>query len=409
MPREGNNADFHGLFDYLERSRINTVLTNHPALYRTYLEQFWRSARVIVPDGIPGEDGQLPVFPPPFIRFTVNNQQFHFTAADLRLILNLGTVEEEAGPTEFPNDQIWNCFARMGCVLPQQRFAVPKSGFCGKWRYLAHILVTSLSNRFSGHDQINRKVASQMVALTLNRPYSFSNYFFEILREHIADIATARFLMLPRVVMTIINHFLPNLPPQGEIYEVKTPMSRIYAMMRHSKVINHPDPPLFGHLIDPNFVEPVEGEAPGGGNDDDAPPPPPGPQQPPPQQPPHQQPPPEQQPPLQQPEIEAGAVPEDQDRIDDAAFNEILAQTEGAPENVARGVINAALNIPEDDVDQVENFEGLDNLDNQDVYVSPGGEVSNQHLGTFFSCILSLSKMCFIMLIQVTHNKTIKI
>jgi len=272
MPREPNNADFYGLFDYLERSRINTVLTNHPALYRTYLEQFWRDARVIVPDAIPGENGQLPVFPPPFIRFTVNNQQFQFTAADLRLILNLGTVAEEDGPTEFPNEQIWDCFERMGFALPTRRFAVPKSGFYGKWRYFAHILVTSLSNRFSGHDQINRKVASQMVALTLNRPYSFSNYFFEILRDHVAEIATARFLMLPRIVMTIINHFLPNLPPQNEIYEVKTPMFRIYAMMRNTKLANPPDPPLFGHLIDPNFVEPVEGEAPGGGNDDDAPP-----------------------------------------------------------------------------------------------------------------------------------------
>ena len=398
MPRDQHNVDFHGLFDYFERSRINTILTNHPALYRGYLEDFWRDIRVIIPDAIPGENGQLPVFPPPFIRFSINNQQFQFTAADLRLILNLGTVAEEDGPTEFPNDLLWGCFHRMGFTLPIQRFAVPKSGFYGKWRYFAHVLVTSLSNRHSGHDQINRKVASQMVALTLNRPYSFSNYFFEILRDHIADIGTGRaqFLMLPRIVMTIINHFLPDLPPQQEIYEVGTPLQRIYAMMRKTKqdpdLPPPPDPPLFGHLINPNYVapaegweDPVEGAAPGGGNDDNAPPPPPSPQQPPHQQPPHQQPPPEQQPPLQQPEIEAGTVPEDQGRIDDAAFNEILAQTEHVPENVARGVINAALNVPEDDVDQVEDFPGLDNLDNQDVYIPAGGEVSNQHLGIFFS------------------------
>ena len=114
MPRDQHNVDFHGLFDYFERSRINTVLTNHPALYRGYLEDFWRDIRVIIPDAIPGENGQLPVFPPPFIRFSINNQQFQFTAADLRLILNLGTVAEEDGPTEFPNDLLWGCFHRMG-------------------------------------------------------------------------------------------------------------------------------------------------------------------------------------------------------------------------------------------------------------------------------------------------------
>jgi hypothetical protein len=132
----------------------------------------------------------------------------------------------------------------------------------------------SISNRRAGFDMINKEVASQMVALTLNRPYPFSKYFFKILCDQIDAEPHGRFLMLPRLVMAIINHFIPNLQPQEDIILPTFTSNRIFTVMKNNREHRQMrDPNLFGHLIDPNFGVPMPAAA--GGNNAPPPPPPP--------------------------------------------------------------------------------------------------------------------------------------
>ena len=208
-PNQPNTQEYHGLFAYLARSRIHFALTHSPVLYADYLQEFWRTAINVVVQGIPA------------IRATVNGVPITFTAGMLREILHLGTVAEEDGPVEFSEELIHGCFLRMGFV---GNLAHPfhKHGFRGKWRFLGYMMLVCMSNRRAGFDAVNLQVASQLVALVLNKPYSFSQYIFNNLRTQVNAVGAARFLMMPRFVMTIINHFVPGLPPQ-ELYYVWNP------------------------------------------------------------------------------------------------------------------------------------------------------------------------------------------
>ena len=115
---QSTTADYHGLLDYLVRSRIRFALTTNPPLYETYLRQFWNTV-IQVQMG----DHQV-------LRATVNDHQFQFSAGDLRTILHLGEASDENGGVEFDQQLLHTCFPRMGYAGPMVKW-----GFFGKWRY----------------------------------------------------------------------------------------------------------------------------------------------------------------------------------------------------------------------------------------------------------------------------------
>ena len=51
---------------------------------------------------------------------------------------------------------------------------------------------------------------SAMVALTLNKPYNFSNYVFTSMKDNLL-IRPQKFLMYPRFVQMLLNRLAPNL------------------------------------------------------------------------------------------------------------------------------------------------------------------------------------------------------
>ena len=372
---QSTTDDYHGMLDYLVRSRLRFALTTNPPLYESYLRQFWDTV-IQVQIG----DHQV-------LRATVSGHQFQFSAGDLRTILHLGEVSEENGGVEFDQALLHACFPRMGYAGPMvnDQYVHPflKWGFFGKWRYFAHILLVGVSNRRSGFDAINLNVASQLVALTLNRPYSFSQYFYEAIREQI-NPKGPRFMIMPRFVMSIINHFCPNLPPVGNVLVLDKIPKRIFKDLKVYKGNARPavtfDPPLFGHLVDPNFVANDDWElaipVPGAGNDQ-PPPPPPRPQQPPPPPRPQQPPPPPrpqqpQQQPQPQPPLQPQPAAHNPDVADNIAVVEMLAQVRHMPQAEGEAFVAGALQ-DQPQPDDADEFAGLRDIPMPDFDFTQGG------------------------------------
>ena len=135
-----------------------------------------------------------------------------------------------------------------------------KKGFFGRWRYLAHVLLVSLSNKKTGWDTLNQEAQAQMVGIVYNKPYSFSKFFFNEFRKQISARGITMFLMYPRFVMMIINDRLPNFPVVKPVRKVTTLVKRSYNefITRNANDPNALDVDLFGAIVDINYATPSD-------------------------------------------------------------------------------------------------------------------------------------------------------
>lgn len=97
-------APFQQIVSFLMRSRITYILTHSCSVHVVHLRLFWENISY---------DSSVQ---PPVIRTRVYQRDIAFSAADLRTILALGTVEQEDGPTEFPAAMREGALQRMGYV-----------------------------------------------------------------------------------------------------------------------------------------------------------------------------------------------------------------------------------------------------------------------------------------------------
>ena len=263
-PDQHNSEHFHEMFDYIARSRLFFAFCDSPRLVRQYIDSFWSTAHEVMVEGHS------------FVCATVGGITFDFNAATLRTVLHLGAepeveAEEEVELT-YEFELLLRCFQRMGFV-GAVKLPFDKSGFQGRWRYLAYALLVCLSNRKAGFDQLSAQTASQMVALVYNRPYPFSRYFYQEFLDQINARGRKRFLLYPRFVMAIVRHFCPNLVyDQGPRYVLHAWPSRLFADLEANtrNVAGLNDPPLFGHLINPNYRSRLENDMFVDDNDEDS-------------------------------------------------------------------------------------------------------------------------------------------
>ena len=120
-----------------------------------------------------------------------------------------------------------------------------------------HILIMCISSRRAGFDGMGQHMQSAMVALTLNKPYNFSKYVFDSMKDNIAASAK-RFILFPRFVQLMLNATMPNLQPDGHPMALTHMNKRILADFGQSGKAAAPlSVPLFGHIIDAAYVEPA--------------------------------------------------------------------------------------------------------------------------------------------------------
>ena len=174
-----------------------------------------------------------------------------------------------------------------------------------------HVLIVCLSARKAGLDDIGQTMQYAMVALVLNKPYNFSRYIFSSMANNISS--PQKFLMFPRFVQLLMNAQVADLPMVGQPLNLTQMLKRIFAdCKQYGKYVTPDDTPLFGHIVDPNYVAPT--------NDNWLEPAQPPPDQQAPDQAPQQAP--EQDPPQQQPPQEHAPAHSEESTDDDDAQHE---------------------------------------------------------------------------------------
>ncbi|KAL8256234.1 hypothetical protein R6Q59_031301 [Mikania micrantha] len=98
-PTTQNGQDFRPMIEFLRRSRIYYAISNSVQIYRSHIQSFWESARVISVD----EDYVIDA--------NVLGQAICISEADIRRVLQFGG--EPNGVTLIPDRCIKGCFLRI--------------------------------------------------------------------------------------------------------------------------------------------------------------------------------------------------------------------------------------------------------------------------------------------------------
>ncbi|KAI3717474.1 hypothetical protein L1987_69113 [Smallanthus sonchifolius] len=245
-PNMSEAIHFQGIIGFLNHSRLRVALSADPYISLVYIQQFWDTVH---------SDTDVE---PHVLRATVNNTEIAISEDIIRTALALGGAAED--PISYPNPLIMGCFQRMGYRGRPNDTQARKGGLLGEWRYFMHVIIQCLSPRKAGTDGLKTAIQATMVALTLNKHFNFARYIY---REMVMQITPAEgqgFFMYPRFIQMILNHILPDLP-QHPIRLTLTPMSkRIFTdctkVKQQNQALIPVNAPLFGHLINPDYVEP---------------------------------------------------------------------------------------------------------------------------------------------------------
>ncbi|KAI3732530.1 hypothetical protein L1987_63735 [Smallanthus sonchifolius] len=190
----------------------------------------------------------LPVFE--HIRATVREQEVLFSEAKIRQVLMFNDNPEAL--IDFPSFYIKECFRRMGHPDEFKSGQIIKNSLPPHWRYFVHIFIHCLSIRKGGFDSANAMVASAILGTIKGRDYNFSGLVFIQLKENLTGVVKEKFLVYPRFLQIIINHFHPDLQQGGNILVFDHMRAKTLSYMkRKNKRTNRviADIPLFGHVI----------------------------------------------------------------------------------------------------------------------------------------------------------------
>ncbi|GJY18510.1 hypothetical protein Tco_0390001 [Tanacetum coccineum] len=122
---------FHQVIDFLTYSHIRYALTKKPAVYVSFIKQFWRTAKATTDD-----NGELE------ITATIDGHSKTITEASLRTHLKL---EDHDGITSIPNSEIFEQLALMGYHTDSDKLTFQKGAFSPQWRFLIHTILHYLS------------------------------------------------------------------------------------------------------------------------------------------------------------------------------------------------------------------------------------------------------------------------
>ncbi|KAI3825189.1 hypothetical protein L1987_06666 [Smallanthus sonchifolius] len=190
---EDNFADLFTKAFDRTRSRLHVALSADPYISLLYIQQFWDTVH---------QDTDVE---PHVLRATVNNTEIAISEETIRVALDLGGNAED--PLSYPGILIMGCIQRMGYRGRQNDTQARKGGLVDEWRYFMHVIIQCISPRNAGTDGLKMALQTAMVALTLTKRFNFPLYLY---REMVMQINPA---------------------------EVNTP--------------------LFGHLINPDYVAPL--------------------------------------------------------------------------------------------------------------------------------------------------------
>ncbi|KAJ0952394.1 hypothetical protein HanPSC8_Chr02g0071721 [Helianthus annuus] len=168
---------------------------------QAYIEDFWRTARIV-------DDS---------IEATVSGSSIVITEAVIRAALRFGNLDH--GNTCYVRQIRERGVRSFGYVGSFTMKEIYKALIIGQWRYFFHVSMQCLPARKSGTDTMGHDLLSAMIGLTNNQPYNFSLMILQALKHQIGLKANDKRLMIlyPRFLCLIFRHLLPNLSFEGTL------------------------------------------------------------------------------------------------------------------------------------------------------------------------------------------------
>ncbi|GKC74578.1 hypothetical protein Tco_1120461 [Tanacetum coccineum] len=151
LEKSTGSDGFHQVIDFLNHSHISYALTKKPAVYVSFIKQFWRTAKVST-----DTDGMVT------ITATIYGHSKTLTEASLRRHLKL---EDHDGLTSLPNLEIFEQLALMGYHSESDKLTCQKGVFSPQWRFLIHTILHCLSLKKTDWEQFSSNIATALICL----------------------------------------------------------------------------------------------------------------------------------------------------------------------------------------------------------------------------------------------------
>ncbi|KAC9222872.1 hypothetical protein E3N88_46171 [Mikania micrantha] len=249
-PTTKNGQEFRPMIEFLRRSRVYHAISSSVQIYRSHIQSFWGSARVITVDDVYTIDAN------------VLGQAIRITEADIRRVLHFGGEPE--GITLIPESCIKGCFLRIRYFGAYNSISVKKGKLPLQYKFLAHVLLHCISMRKGTFDELRDFMRSAMVALILNKPFNFSGIIFRYMCDNITKVKD-RFYMYPRFVQMLIDERMPEgqlVRVAGDLLKLKhmndSSLGQVRVYQRTGDAVLEKD--LIAHCARANYVAP-EGDA----------------------------------------------------------------------------------------------------------------------------------------------------
>ncbi|KAI3678839.1 hypothetical protein L6452_38143 [Arctium lappa] len=241
-----NKAEgLHQIVDFLKSSHIAHALTVSPTIYIEHQRQFWANAIIVTEDGVQ------------MIKTRVCEKPLTVTEEVIRICLCL---DDAAGITSIPNEELFSTLTRMGYGGPLGVFKFSKAKFSPQWRFFVHTLMHCISKKTTGWSEFSSTIAYALVCLATARKYNFSQMLFNDLVSNLGSKKS--FYMYPRFVQEVITNELTDIPHFDGVYVPKPPKGKVFSNMRRSaRDSEGVDTPLFSTMM--VVSQPQEGMAAG--------------------------------------------------------------------------------------------------------------------------------------------------
>ncbi|KAI3769616.1 hypothetical protein L6452_00725 [Arctium lappa] len=226
-------AGFHQIVDFLKTSHIAHALTVSPTIYIEHQRQFWANATIVTEDGVQ------------MIKTRVCEKPLTVTEEVIRICLRL---DDAAGITSIPNEELFSTLTRMGYGGPLGVFKFSKAKFSPQWCFFVHTLMHCISKKTTGWSEFSSTIAYALVCLATARKYNFSQMLFNDLVSNLGSKKS--FYMYPRFVQEVITHELTDMPHFDEVYVPKIPKGKVFSNMKRSHLDSEGvDTPLFSTMM----------------------------------------------------------------------------------------------------------------------------------------------------------------
>ncbi|GJR78011.1 hypothetical protein Tco_0090376 [Tanacetum coccineum] len=160
LEKSTGSAGFHQIIDFLNRSHICYALTKKPAVYISFIKQFWRSAEATTDD-----NGEVQ------ITATIDGHSMTITEGSLRRHLKL---DDQDGISSIPNSEIFEQLTLIGYHTDSDELTFQKGAFSPQWRFLIHSILYCLSPKKTAWEQFSSNIATAVICLATNRKITSS-------------------------------------------------------------------------------------------------------------------------------------------------------------------------------------------------------------------------------------------